>query len=165
MAINVVTMTGFVEYARVFPENMDSNPDFHPTGQFNMNFYPETDADLQALWDSGYPETFRGTSRLKTPKDGQAGYGIGQFVKLKRDNVNDIVDTWGGPPSVVHWSGDKIGQPWSMTTDGELGNGTKVRVKMTVYGSGDRTGSRLEKIGVMELVPYTSSTRVDVDGF
>jgi hypothetical protein len=91
-------MTGFVEYARVFPENMDSNPDFHPTGQFNMNFYPETDADLQALWDSGYPKTFRGTSRLKTPKDGQAGYGIGQFVKLKRDNVNDVRGHMGWSP-------------------------------------------------------------------
>ena len=40
-----VMMTGFVEYARVFEENMDDNMDFHAKteGQYNVNFYPESD--------------------------------------------------------------------------------------------------------------------------
>ena len=103
----VIVMKGFVEYARVFKENMDSNPDFHPTGQFNMNFYPETEADLQMYWDAGVAEEFRGHKRLKDPRSGD-GYGIGQYIRLKRDNVNPIAETLGGAPQVVNWSGDEL---------------------------------------------------------
>ena len=159
----VIVMKGFVEYSRVFKENMDSNPDFHPTGQFNMNFYPETEADLQMYWDAGVAEEFRGHQRLKDPRSGD-GYGIGQYIRLKRDNVNPIAETLGGAPQVVNWSGDELtkGSNWSFS-DGELGNGTKVQVKVTVYGEGDRTGHRIDKIGVINLVEYQST--VTEDGF
>lgn len=148
-----VVMEGYLEYARVFQENMDSNPEFHPTGQFNMNFYPATEEDLQKFWDSGVPQSFRGNSRLKTPKTGE-GYGIGKFIRLKRDNVSRVAEELGGPPQVVFWTEESMGAPWSFTEDGELGNGTKALVKVVVYGSGDRTGHRLEKVGVKEHVPY-----------
>ena len=158
-----ITMTGYAEYARIFNENMDKNPDFHPNGQFNMNFYPETEADLDTFFGAGVPRSFRGQDRLKIPKNG-SGYGIGKFVKLKRDNVNPFLPEWGGKPEVVHWDGDKKGLDWSMTEDGEVGNGSKVRIKLTVYGEGDRVGHRIEKVGIMELVPYLSQ-KVDAEGF
>lgn len=154
-----VVMEGYLEYARVFKENMDSNPEFHPTGQFNVNFYPASEEELQKFWAAGVPEKFRGTSRVKTPRDG-SGFGIGKYIKLKRDNVNRIADDLGGPPQVVYWMDTELdgapalGAPWSFTEDGELGNGTKAKVKVVVYGEGERTGHRLEKVGVMEHVPY-----------
>lgn len=158
MAAKTIVMTGYVEYARVFKHNMDANPEFHPTGQFNVNFYPESQEDLQKFWDSGVPESFRGNSRLKSPREGD-GYGIGQFIRLKRDNENRISDDLGGPPEVVWFTEGNENKAWDTDTDGELGNGTKVRVKVTVYGSGDRTGHRLEKIGVLDLVPYEKRER------
>lgn len=148
----IVVMEGYVEYARIFPSNMDKNPDFHPTGQFNMNFYPASEEEIQKLWDAGVPKAFRGTPRLRDPK-GDESYGIGKFVRLKRDNIHRI-EALGGAPSVVHWTDDRMGEDWDITTDGEVGNGSKVLVKLVVYGEGDRTGSRLEKVGVKELVPY-----------
>tara|TARA_R100001377_G_scaffold43808_1_gene24846 strand:- start:2859 stop:3362 length:504 start_codon:yes stop_codon:yes gene_type:complete len=161
----VLVMEGYVEYARVFKENMDSNPDFHPTGQFNMNFYPKTEEDLELFWEAGVEKAFRGNSRLKDPRSGD-GYGIGQYIRLKRDNVNPVAEALGGAPHVVNWLGDadalSKGAGWAFS-DGELGNGTEVRVKVTVYGEGDRTGHRLDKIGVVNLVEYAST--LTADGF
>jgi hypothetical protein len=147
-----VIMEGYLEYARVFNQNMDSNPEFHPTGQFNVNFYPATQEDADKFFDAGIQPKFRGTPRLKAPKSGE-GYGIGKYIKLKRDNVHRIAEL-GGQPQIVHWSGEEQGKGWSFTEDGELGNGTKALVKVVVYGQGERAGHRLEKVGVIEHVPY-----------
>ena len=37
----IVEMTGFVEWAKIFPENMDDNMEFHAAteGQFNKKLY------------------------------------------------------------------------------------------------------------------------------
>jgi hypothetical protein len=57
-----VMMTGFVEYARVFEQNMDDNLDFHgkTEGQYNMNFYPESDAELEKFFAAGAPMSTMG---------------------------------------------------------------------------------------------------------
>mgnify|MGYP006132117149 CR=1 FL=1 len=158
-----VVMNGFVEYARVFRENMDSNPDYHPTGQYNMNFYPKTQEDLDLFWAAGVEKEFRGFKRLK--ESSGDGYGIGSYIKLKRDNLNPIAESLGGPPLVVDWSGDALnkGAHWDFEGMGEIGNGSEVRVRVLVYGEGDRTGSRLEKVGVIDLVRYEST--LCEDGF
>jgi len=151
-----VVMEGYLEYARVFPENMDNNPEFHPTGQYNTNFYPATEGDLEKFWKAGVPKAFRGNERLKSAD--RESWGIGKFIKLKREHVHRFEDL-SGPPEVVHWGDEeKRGTPWTMTEDGELGNGTKVMVKVVVYGEGERTGHRIDKIGVMEHVPYESAS-------
>lgn len=150
-----IVMKGFLEYARLFPDNMDSNPEFHPTGQYNMNFYPETDAEADKFFDAGIQRKFRGADRLKPAKDGSAGYGCGKFIRLKRDNVHRIEEL-GGAPEVVYWDDENLGKPWTMAGDGALGNGTYAIVKVVVYGEGDRAGSRLEKVGIIDHVPYDS---------
>lgn len=45
---------------------------------------------------------------------------------------------------------------WRMEEQGELGNGTKALVKVSIYGSGPRASIRLEKLAVLELVEYDS---------
>jgi hypothetical protein len=44
-----------------------------------------------------------------------------------------------------------------MDVDGELGNGTKVKVKISIYGEGATASVRLEKIAVLELVKFEAS--------
>ena len=37
---------------------------------------------------------------------------------------------------------------------GALGNGTKAKVKISIYGKGSTASVRLEKVGIIEHVPY-----------
>ena len=69
---------------------------------------------------------------------------------------------WYGPYSPIQTLGGiKVGGigidskiPGIKVQGGVLGNGTKVRVKLVCYGSGRMSGMRLEKVGVLEHVPY-----------
>jgi hypothetical protein len=55
---------------------------------------------------------------------------------------------------VTHGKTDKA---WDMDIDGELGNGTKVAVQISIYGEGSTASVRLEKVGVLELVQFEAS--------
>ncbi len=146
-----VVMTGFVDYAKVFPQNMDDNMDFHKEtqGQFNMNFYPETEEDLQRFFDAGVAHEVLGNSTIKS---GDSEIGMGKYIKLKRPNVHKSgIEDFGGAPKVFdHRAGDSTKQ-WDVAEDGELGSRSRVKVKVSVYGSGPRAVVRLERIAVLEL--------------
>lgn len=174
-----VTMTGYIEYANIFEENYDDNMDFHgeTEGEFNANFYPETDDELSKLFEgTGFAREFRGRSRIKDPmseKNPREGFGTGSYIVVKRPRVHPMYGQYGGQPEIVHFTEGRFNDPWSFNDDGELGNGTKVKVKLVVYGNGDRMGHRLIKVGVVEHVPYikqdqdgdTEYAPVDADGF
>ena len=152
-----VAMTGFIEYARVFTENMDDNMEYHEKtkGQYNVNFYPETDADFDKFFDGGAPVATMGHDTIKIGNPDRAS---GKFLKLKRPNVHTSgIEAFGGAPVVFDFRNGESMQKWSFADDGELGNGTKVTVKVSIFGDGGRASIRLEKIAVLDHVEFDGS--------
>ena len=150
----IVAMTGYVEYARVFTENMDDNMEFHgkTQGQFNVNFYPESDAEMEKFFAAGAPMSTMGHDVIKM---GNSDLALGKFLKLKRPNVHPAkIDKFGGAPAVFDFRDGPSTAKWDFSRDGELGNGSKVTVKVSIYGSGPRASIRLEKIAVLEQVVF-----------
>ena len=161
----IVSMTGFVEYARIFPENMDDNEYHEKTqGQYNVNFYPETTDGFEAFFQAGAPVSSMGHDTIKI---GNETLGTGKFLKLKRPNVHAFASEWGGSPTVFDFREGESLKKWSMTDDGEVGNGSKVTVKVSVWADGKKSIQRLEKIAVRELVEFTGGggSSVDMDTF
>jgi hypothetical protein len=142
---------GEIFYARVFPQNMDTS-EFHEAteGQFNCVFVPKDDKELEKILALGFPTEVLGNKMVREydVADGRKG------MKLKRPNKHRKIEDFGGAPAVTRGVSN---QAWDMDTDGELGNGTKVKVKISVYGEGQRASVRLEKIAVIEHVPYEAN--------
>ena len=159
----IVTMTGFVEYARIFPENMDTN-DYHAKtqGQYNVNFYPETQEDFGAYFEAGAPVSALGYDTIKV---GNTELATGKFLKFKRPNVHPAVEEWGGPPAVFDFREGPGMKKWDFELDGEVGSGSKVTIKVSVWTDGKKSFQRLEKVAVHELVEFTGSPGVDMDNF
>lgn len=157
----LITMTGYVTYAKIFNENMDDNMDFHEKteGQFNMNFYPETEEDFEVFFGAGAPQSTLG---FDTVKIGDETIGMGKYIKLKRPNKHKTgIEDFGGAPLVFdHTEGDSL-KKWSFTEDGELGNGTKVAVRVSIYGEGPRASIRLERVAVLDHVVYDGVKKDD----
>lgn len=150
----LITMTGFVTYAKVFVENMDDNMDFHEKteGQFNVNFYPETEDDFKTFFAAGAPETSMGHNTVKL---GDESIGMGKYIKLKRPNKHPSgIEDFGGAPLVFDFTEGESLKKWSYTDDGELGNLTKVVVKVSIFGEGSRASIRLERMAVLNHVVY-----------
>ena len=160
-----VTMTGFVEYAKVFEQNMDDNMDFHAAteGQYNMNFYPESEEDFKTFFAAGAPESTMGHDTIKI---GNSEVGLGKFLKLKRPNKHRSgIEAFGGAPKVFDFREGESTRQWDFDADGELGNGSKVMVKVSIFGSGPRASIRLERIAVLEQKVYTREVEDGVDRF
>jgi hypothetical protein len=150
----LIAMTGFVTYAKVFVENMDDNMDFHEKteGQFNVNFYPETEDDFKTFFAAGAPETSMGHNTVKL---GDESIGMGKYIKLKRPNKHPSgIEDFGGAPLVFDFTEGESLKKWSYTDDGELGNLTKVVVKVSIFGEGSRASIRLERMAVLNHVVY-----------
>jgi len=64
----------------------------------------------------------------------------------------------GGAPSVTHGI---TNNPWDNIEDGALGNGTKAKVKISIYGEGSTASVRLEKVGILEHVPFEEMAAED----
>ena len=156
-----VTMMGYLEYARLFPENMD-NGDYHEKtrGQFNCNFYPETQEDYKAYFAAGAPVSSMGHDTIKP---GSPEIGQGTYLKLKRPNVHQTVKDWGGAPAIFDFREGESLKKWSFEDDGELGNGTKVTVKVSVWSDGKKSIQRLDKVAILELVEFDGSASSSVD--
>lgn len=153
-----LAMTGYLQYARVFPGNMDDNMEYHEKtqGQYNCNFYPENNDGFKAFFDAGAPVSAMGHDTIKV---GDPELATGKYLKLKRPNVHPSgIADFGGAPVVFDFREGESLKKWSMDDDGELGNGTKVTVKVSIYGEGPRASIRLEKIAVLELVEFDGAT-------
>ena len=166
MKTTYVTARGFAEYAKVFPENRDlAEKSTHPgvkkmlkqsDGQYSINFYPADETEMKKCFGPLAHELYGGGERLKEGAD----YGTGKFFNLKRKH-SDIRTTakgdvdFGGRVEVVHFADDdNKGNAWSFEDDGLIGNGSEVLVKFSVYGEGTTQSVRLEKVGVINHVPY-----------
>ena len=160
-----VTMTGFVDYARVFPQNMDDNMDYHADtqGQYNMNFYPESDADLETFFEAGAPESSMGHDTIKI---GDPEIAMGKYIKLKRPHVHRSgIEAFGGAPEIFDFREGESTKQWDYEEDGELGSRSKVKVKVSIFGSGARATIRLERIAVLELNVWERPEDDGVDRF
>lgn len=140
---------GKLFYARIFKDNMDDSEYHEKTqGQYNVMFVPEDDKTLEDMIKLGFPETSMGNQMIKTLDyaDGKKG------VKLKRPNVHPSgYEGLGGAPVVTKGT---TNVPWDFIEDGALGNGTTAMVKISIYGEGSTASVKLEKVGVLEHVPF-----------
>lgn len=134
--IKIVMMIGFVEYVCVFEENMDDNMDFYVKieGQYNMNFYFESDVEFEKFFVVGVFMLVMGYDIIKM---GNSDLVMGKFVELKCFNkyLVGIVD-FGGVFLVFDFCDGESIKKWDFVEDGELGNGFKVYVKVLIYGNG-----------------------------
>ena len=154
------TFEGELFYARVFQETMD-NSEYHENtnGQYNMVFIPKDSDEVNRMIELGYPEVSMGNKMVKPfdVADGRTG------MKLKRPNEHGSgIREFGGAPKVCK---GKTNVPWDFIEDGDLGNGTKAFIKVSVYGEGSTASVRLEKIGVTEHVAKEDSGDSDQDGW
>ena len=159
-----------LQYAKVFPENADMGDPNGNTiakqiadkgGQYVMNAYFTNEADIDKLLAEGLNPSPMGSQRIA---DGDAEFGIGKYMKMKRsvsDNIKTFTDNkgkpvevnYGGPIAVVDLTqGEDNKRWWSFEDDGPLGNGTKAKVIFDVYSNG--SGVRMNAIGVTEHVAY-----------
>ena len=173
------TMDMVLEYAKVFAENADmGDPNGNNIaksiaekgGQYIVNAYFTSQEDIDKLVADGLQQTILGNPRII---DGNAEYGIGKYMKIKRP-VGDVIKTfenkrgpvevnYGGPVGVVDLRDPSSKKWWSFEEDGPLGNGTKAKVQFDMYSNG--SGLRLENVGVTELVEYEEYTPNDDDIF
>jgi len=145
---------GEIYWARVFEGNIDDS-EYHKAteGQYNCMFVPKDEQELQKMISLGFPQKSMGNPMIREidAADGRKG------MKLKRPNKHAKIEDFGGAPIVTHGLTDNV---WDMDVDGELGNGTKVIVKISIYGEGSTASVRLEKIAVLELVKFEASTAI-----
>jgi len=147
---------GELFYARLFEDTMD-NSEYHERtqGQYNTMFVPKDSDELNRLIAMGFPEVSMGNQMVKPIAAADDRMG----VKLKRPNVHPSgIEDFGGAPAVTH---GVTSQKWDNIVDGNLGNGTKVKVKISIYGEGATAAVRLEKVGVVEHVPYQELAEPD----
>ena len=138
-----VVVEGIAEWAKVFESNRDKvgyKGAYEDTnGRTSVNLI--LDEDNYALLRQG------GSLKRGTPD----ADGRGTSVKVDRKWETD--KDWDcGAPEIYRADGN----PWVLETDGYIGNGSKVRVHLTVTHFPDRgvASTRLDAIKVLELVPY-----------
>lgn len=172
------TMEMILEYAKVFPENADmGNPDGNSTqkniydkgGQYIVNGYFTDQEQIDTLLKDGLQEINLGNPRII---EGNAEFGIGKYIKLKRDKEDlikvfqdrsgkDVEVNYGGPVGIVDLRDPENKRWWSFEEDGALGNGTKAMVQFEVYKNG--SGVRLINVGVTDHVPFEATPSGDND--
>lgn len=147
---------GEIFYARVFKANMDDS-EYHEktSGQFNLMFVPKDSDEINRMVSMGFPETAMGNEMIK-PIDAAEGR---MGMKLKRPNMHPSgIEDFGGAPTVTK---GLTNTQWDFVEDGALGNGTTAKVKLSIYGQGATASVRLEKVGVLNHVPYEEMASAD----
>lgn len=162
-----------LEWARVFPENADmGNPDgpraaqaIHKKGgQYVVNAYFTDEAQIDKLLNEGLDPSPMNSQRIL---EGNSEYGIGKFMKLKRQVVDDIktfdgkggpqVVNFGGPITILNLTnGIENKRDWNIEEDGLIGNGSKAIVQFQTYANG--AGVRVMGIAVTDHVTYEGNS-------
>jgi hypothetical protein len=167
-----VTYEGEIFYPRLFEASRDTSEYHEKTdGQYNCVFVPTAyyigaatpDSRIEGTPDEvlevmvtrdGHPTTTLGHEMIKE----YAVAGGRRGVKFKRPHKHATIDDFGGAPEVFDWTNGITPKLWDSDVDGELGNGTKIQVKVSYY----RDTVRLEKVAVLEHVPYEQSEMASV---
>lgn len=140
---------GSLYYARLHTDNMDDSEYHERTqGQYNVVFIPKDDEEINRMVDLGFPTESMGNQMIKEYDVAGGRKGM----KLKRPNVHPSgIEDFGGAPAVTK---GVTNSPWDYIEDGALGNGTTAKVKISIYGAGSTASVRLEKVGILEHVPF-----------
>lgn len=160
--MTIVYMEGTAQYARIFegqedtgsnlPEGSDQRNKLESVkGQFVISLFMDKEAKKKAIAE-GIPDKGMVGQYWKEDKDGNI------FYKCTRKNFNPkFTDketgepgVLMGPPTVVKQTDDGVA-PWDRETDGEIGNGSKVVVKMNVW---DGKISEMLAVKVVEHVEW-----------
>jgi hypothetical protein len=168
-----------LEYAKIFPENADMGDANGASwqkkiaddgGQYIVNAYFTSQDQIDQLVADGLQTTILGNPRII---EGNAEFGIGKYLKLKRPVPNviktfenkgkEVEVNYGGAPDVVDARDPDNKKFWSFDEDGAIGNGTKAMVQFEVYSRG--AGVRLGKVAVMDHVPYEPTQNANADMF
>jgi hypothetical protein len=142
MASKNVKLRGKFMWAKVFESNRD------------MKGFEDAYVDCEGAYTVDFGMTAEEAAKLKAAgskkgfkeKDGLF------WVKLVRKHLHKIPDL-GGPPKIYNAKG----QPWDSDIDGFIGNGSEGTVSVNVYPAGRMTGTRLDRIQVLNLVEFTDS--------
>lgn len=136
MSAELLELEGIANWAKVYETNRDKNEDFHGEGgAYTVDVLLEKE-ELDKLTKSG--------SRLK-PKMVDEGIAI----RFKRKHIHPAgIEELGGPPKVV--GPDK--EPINCL----IGNGSKVKVYVSIYDTKMGKGTRLEGMQVVDLIEYES---------
>jgi hypothetical protein len=148
---------GELLWPKLHEENMDTKEwqMKKSEGEFNTVLILKDSEELQKLKDLGFPEESMGNAMIKAYP--QANDRLG--VKLKRYNKHPAgIEDFSGAPPVTHGTTNK---PWDYIEDGALGNGTKAKVKIRIWGEGPRASVQIEKVGILEHVPYDDTPAED----
>lgn len=139
MASEKVILTGAIDWAKglYVPDRYEDGP-----LQYSFPFYP--DAGSMAIFEA-MKKKYKLRNNVKSNEKGQ-------YIILRRPHdpreFEGKTIFEGGPPEVL----DTDGSPFNPDT--AIGNGSKVSVLLEIYGTGRSGGSRVEKVKVMELIPY-----------
>lgn len=96
--------------------------------------------------------------QLRTSKDGQ---GFRTFRRPVQKVINDTIYDYAAPTIV-----DETNAPLDTAVAKTIGNGSKVTIKVDIYGTRKGKGHQLEAVRVDELVPYDQAKApVDVVPF
>ena len=154
---NYITASGELFYAKVFPQNKDvSEWSVKTDGAYNTVFIPDSEEELNKFLDAGFEKESMGNQMIK--EYSAAGGRLG--IKLKRPHVHPSkIVNFGGAPKVLDFTQGQSEKLWDFDVDGPLGNGTKAKVRASIYvpekGSKNKgTTTRLEAIAVTEHVPH-----------
>ena len=167
--MTIVYMEGTAQYARIFegqqdmgsnlPEGSDQRVKLESVkGHFVMNLFMTEEAKKKAIAD-GIPTKGMVGQYWKEDKEGNI------FYKCVRKNFNPkFTDketgepgVLMGPPTVVKQTDDGI-EPWDYEVDGNVGNDSKVVVKMNVW---DDKISEMLAVKVVEHVPFVPESQGD----
>lgn len=160
-----------LEWAKLFYDIRDRNStdrkvqkmlDKHD-GQYSVSVIPTTQEDLDKVKEYLSEKVYGGNPRFKTNADGKEFF----VIKRKHTDIKEFRDKktgelseveLGGEPEIVWWNEEKgYGTPFDKDVDGFIGNGSKAVIKFTMYGDLQDDGAtvRLEKVGIIDLVPYS----------
>ena len=159
MATRKVKLTGLAYWSKVFSANRDLTG--YEDALKDVGGQTTIDMDL----DDDNMALLRKSKSMKRGTDSPDNDGLTR-VKFTRKWEHKIqtkkgVMDLGGEPVVVKADGTK----WDYDEDGPIGNGSTVEVTLSVYDTSRKTivGTRLDKVKVIEHVPYEPADDVEED--
>jgi hypothetical protein len=158
---DTIKIEGFVEWAKVFPENKDDKEFFKShDGMYRVNFYPKTEADMEEFI-SRAGSKIMGHDRIKI---GNTELGMdGRYIELKRKHTHQF-ENLGGAPAVFDFTNGPSTKRWSFADDGPIGNGSECTAKLTITKKGSIVFIDFHALAVVNNVEYSGdgeSTFVD----
>lgn len=154
-----VKLTGLAYWAKVFEDNRDLTG--YEDALKDVGGQTTIDMDL----DDDNMALLRKSKSMKRGTDSPDNDGLTR-VKFTRkwehkiQTKKGIMDL-GGEPVVVKADGTK----WDYDEDGPIGNGSTVEVTLSVYDTSRKAivGTRLDKVKVIEHVPYEPADDAEED--